>query len=137
MIAEALDNLAMPEEMREAVREAVASLVALAHPDVILLFGSWAEGRAQADSDVDIVLVAPAEDRWELARRFCHDWHQSRHALPALPPADILVYTPPDFEDSYLIGFPAYNAVRHGVVLYGQLPEFCLQMAACRDGVPV
>ena len=127
---EALDQLAMPEEMREAVREAIARLVELAHPEVIILFGSWAEGRAREDSDVDLVVVAPAEDRWELARRVYHEWHQCRHALPALPPADILVYTPADFERSYLVGFPAYNAVRHGMVVYGAVPQFCQRVAA-------
>ena len=130
MIAEELNKLAMPEKMREAVREAIARLVDHVHPEVIILFGSWAMGRAQADSDVDLVVVAPSRDRWGLARDLYVLWHRLRRESPALPPADILVYTPEEFQKAYLVGFPAYNAVRHGVVVYGQLPEFCLRVAA-------
>ena len=127
---EALDQLAMPTEMREAVREALERVVELAHPDLVILFGSWAEGRAQADSDVDLVVVAPSSDRRALARDLYLLWHRLHRASPRLPAADILVYTPREFQEAYLVGFPAYNAVRQGVVVHGQLPDFCLQVAA-------
>jgi predicted nucleotidyltransferase len=129
-MADALDKLKMPKALREAVREALARLVELAQPEVVILFGSWAEGTARPDSDVDLVVVARTEDRRQLARELYHLWHEQRRALAALPTADILVYTPRQFDEGFLVGFPAYQATRHGVVIHGALPKCCADVAA-------
>jgi predicted nucleotidyltransferase len=136
---EALDKLAMPAEMREAVREAIARVIELAHPDLVILFGSWVQGRAREGSDVDLVIVAPARDRWQLAQEMYLLWHRMKHKLPALPSADIFAYTPKDFSEAVYAGVPAYTAVRHGVILHGEIPQFCAEFAKAtplRRGAP-
>ncbi|NLO74915.1 MAG: nucleotidyltransferase domain-containing protein [candidate division WS1 bacterium] len=127
---DALSKLNMPPELRKALREALARLVELAKPEVVILFGSWAEGRARPDSDVDLVVVARTNNRWHLARRLYLQWHESMTEFRDLPSADLLVYTPGQFDDALLVGFPAYQAVRHGVVVYGRIPAVAEWVAA-------
>jgi predicted nucleotidyltransferase len=124
-----LDRLDLPTKLRQALAEAIRRLVELARPDAVVLFGSWAEGRARRDSDVDLLVVARTESRHDLAARLYLLWHQLGHVMPDLPEADILVYTPQEFENNQVIGFPAYEAARLGEVLYGRLPTQRSQMA--------
>jgi predicted nucleotidyltransferase len=126
---DALAQLDMPDDLRAALREALARLVELAKPEVVILFGSWAEGRARPDSDVDLVVVARTNNRWRLGARAALTWHRTRRERSALPAADILVYTPRQFEENLVVGFPVYEAARHGMVVHGQLPECCAELA--------
>ncbi len=127
---DALDKLKMPKTLRDALREALARLVELAQPEVVILFGSWAEGTARPDSDVDLVVVARTKDRRQLAQRLYHLWHELYRQLPALPTADILVYTPRQFDEGFLVGFPPYQATLHGVVLHGSVPDSLAELVA-------
>ena len=120
---DALDKLDMPEDLRAALREALARLVELAKPEVVILFGSWAEGRARPDSDVDLVVVARTNNRSQLEVRLYALWWQIQDKNSGLTPADILVFTPREFESEQVPGFAAYQAARHGTILYGRLPE--------------
>ena len=56
----------MPEDLRQALDKAVAAIVEIAHPELIILFGSWAEGTARLDSDVDLLVVAETENPHQL-----------------------------------------------------------------------
>jgi len=50
----------MPDRLNDAVKLLVESC----HPEKIILFGSWAEGRAKHDSDIDLlVVVAEVKDK--------------------------------------------------------------------------
>lgn len=119
----AIEQLDISEDLRASLNEAVAQMVQAARPQAIVLFGSYAEGRAGSESDLDLLVVAPTDDRWRLAARLYLLWHQMRRRLPDLPPADILVYTREQFLDQLVVGFPAYQAARDGVLLYGQLRQ--------------
>ncbi len=61
-----LDELNLPADLRDALDAAVAKIVEIAEPEVVILFGSWAEGRAAEDSDIDLLVVVDTEDRMSL-----------------------------------------------------------------------
>jgi len=109
--------------IRDPLAVAVERLVELAQPEAVILFGSRADGSAHDDSDVDLLIIARTHDRHRLGVKLDLLWHQLRHDLPGLPPADLLVYTPRQFLASQVVGFVAYQAARQGVVLHGRLPE--------------
>uniref|UniRef100_A0A831UBZ8 Nucleotidyltransferase domain-containing protein n=1 Tax=Geobacter metallireducens TaxID=28232 RepID=A0A831UBZ8_GEOME len=84
-------------------------------PEKIFLFGSYAEGRATTDSDVDLVVIMESE----------LPPHQRNIALKRLFPRrtfslDAFVFTPREFARYKDIpGTIAYNATHHGKLLYG------------------
>ena len=108
-------TLNLPEDLREALDRAVAAIVEIAHPELVILFGSWAEGTARPDSDLDLLVVADYEDRGVLAGRL-------RMALwPILAPHDfdLLLYSPEAWQkERRLLGFVARQAERKGRPLY-------------------
>jgi predicted nucleotidyltransferase len=59
------------------------------HPDKIILFGSYAYGTPNADSDVDLLVVMPTRDRHAQAVRI-------RWRLAAPFPLDLIIRTPKD-----------------------------------------
>jgi predicted nucleotidyltransferase len=61
------------------------------HPDKIILFGSHAYGRPNADSDVDILVIMPAKNQLHQAYKICL-------AVPAPFPMDLIVRTPKNLE---------------------------------------
>ena len=106
---------ALPDELRERLEQAVERIVALADPRLIILFGSYAEGRQTSESDVDLLVVAEHESRAEITAKL-------RTSLrPVLEPLnfDLLVYTPASWESGrHLRGFVTREADRKGVRLY-------------------
>ncbi|GIW40332.1 MAG: hypothetical protein KatS3mg076_0909 [Candidatus Binatia bacterium] len=80
----------------------------------IYLFGSWARGEADEDSDVDLVVIQETrlpffERLREVARRLEPDWN-----------ADILVYTPEEFRSMLERGNAlAETVMEEGVLLHG------------------
>ena len=123
-------RLNLPPALDRLLQQAVAEIVNLAHPQAVILFGSHAEGKARPDSDFDLVVIARTNNRRRLSARIHLLWHHLSRALPDLPPADILVYTPRQFEDNMLVGFVAHEAANFGVVLYGQIPAGSQAMAS-------
>jgi predicted nucleotidyltransferase len=108
-------TVSLPADLDAALAGAVRAVVEIAHPQVVILFGSWAEGKAGEDSDVDLLVVAESENRPLLAARL-------RHALrPLLAPRQLhlLVYRPEQWESGRrVIGFVTYEADKYGVRLY-------------------
>ena len=105
----------LPDDLRQALEEAVRVIVETARPELVILFGSWAEGKAREDSDVDLLVVADTDDRLELSA-------QLREALrPILGERglDLLLRTPEHWRESRrIIGFVSHEADRYGVRLY-------------------
>ena len=105
----------LPPDLDAGLREAVRVIVEIAYPRAVILFGSWAEGTATDNSDVDLLVVAAAENRPLLAARL-------RHALrPLLAPRQVhlIVYRPEQWESGRrVIGFVTYEADNYGVKLY-------------------
>ena len=105
----------LPEDLRQALDKAVEAIVEIAHPQLIILFGSWAEGTAREDSDVDLLVVAETEEKVRLAMAL-------RRALrPMLGERDFdLVIAPAqDWPRARgIIGMIPYEADNFGARLY-------------------
>jgi len=95
-------TLELSDELRERIRELLQPL----HPEKVIVFGSYAQGEAGRDSDIDLIVVldsevVPATYRERLMNRLL-----VRRALDALNrdyALDVLVYTRPEwkrFQDS-------------------------------------
>ena len=83
------------------------------HPERVILFGSYAEGTATEDSDVDILVVLPFEGR---------PLHKSLEILNRLDvrfPCDLLARSPDDVARRYAQGDPLIReALDRGKVVY-------------------
>ena len=96
------------DKVRDVITQAM-------HPEKIYLFGSYADGKATEDSDIDLVVVMDSE----LAP------HKRNVALKRLFPKrafslDAFVYTPQEFARYRDIpGTIVYNAARYGRLLHG------------------
>jgi predicted nucleotidyltransferase len=70
-----------------AIRRFARQVVERFQPDKIILFGSYAYGTPNADSDVDILVIMPCRNKGSKAGRI-------RWEVPAPFPMDLLVRTP-------------------------------------------
>lgn len=94
----------------QSVRE---KIIETCSPHMILLFGSQAKGTARADSDVDLCVVAPTENKRELLTELYVNVEFER-------PVDFLLYTPEEWARSVVdLHSFAYKLQREGVRLYG------------------
>lgn len=100
--------------LTKELRKAVASIVATADPDKIILFGSRAGSNHHPDSDYDLlVLKLGVKNRRKLAQKIYLDFSDIG------APIDVIVNDPAEFErlkdDSYLI----YDEIKkNGIVIY-------------------
>ena len=96
------------EQLRDRIAQAL-------HPEKIFLFGSYADGKATEDSDIDLVVVMESEKTL----------HQRNIALKRLFPRrrfslDAFVYTPQEFlKYKDIPGTIVYNAAHFGKLIYG------------------
>jgi len=103
--------------IREAIEAIVARLVAHYAPQKIILFGSYAHGQPDEDSDIDLLIIKDTPerfvDRMTTVRRLTRGTHDSI-------PFDPLVYTPAEIEHGRRTGdqFLA-EILERGEVLYG------------------
>src|SRR5262249_29158688 len=72
---------------RAVIRDYPRQIAERFHPDRIILFGSYAYGRPNKDSDVDILVVMPARDEINQAVRILESTDSSF-------PLDVIVRTP-------------------------------------------
>ena len=84
------------------------------HPERIVLFGSYACGKATEDSDVDLLVVAetslPPHERYTAIRRLAADFPAS---------FDIIVKTPDEYaRRRSVVNHIVYFADKYGRVLY-------------------
>jgi predicted nucleotidyltransferase len=110
-----VETINLPEDLRHALDQAVQAPVEAVDPKLIILFGSYAKGRADEDSDVDLVVVTETEDRWETIREL------RRLLEPVLDdwPLDLLVYAPDRWEGvRRLPGLLPREVDEYGVRLY-------------------
>lgn len=85
-------------------------------PERIILFGSYANGTATEDSDVDLVVVLDTDGN------LLDETAEVRMAVRHFRvPKDILVRTPQVFEHERQIGWSVFGqAERHGRLLYAK-----------------
>ena len=91
-------------------------IVLMFDPDRVILFGSYARDAADADSDVDLLVVLPVEG----SKR--EKQIEIRRALEDIRvPKDIIVSTREEFAwRKEIMGTIEYPAVREGKVLYAR-----------------
>ncbi len=97
-----------------SLRPAVQKIVDELKPEKIVLFGSYAYGRPNPHSDVDLLVVMKTNA--SLKER---SWKVSRLLLPRPFPVDILVKTPKEIETALDSGdFFLKEILTRGKVLY-------------------
>lgn len=101
---------------QEYIGRIVRRIVAMFHPEKIILFGSHARGEAGPDSDIDLLVVMVFEGS-------AHERGlEISVALPDLPVSvDIIVTTPEDFAwRKDIVGTIEWPAAREGKVVYAR-----------------
>lgn len=100
--------------MLETIQAAVERIVGAAHPNKIILFGSYARGDADAGSDLDLIVVeSEVRDRgMEMLKLY-------RTVGYIGVGVDLLVYSEKEMERRGQVpGTVIYHALREGKVLY-------------------
>ena len=82
------------------------------HPDKIFLFGSYATGQANEDSDIDLLVVKDT-----LEPRHKRSIEIQRLLKGSKLPVDILVYTNDEFERERTINYSFVNSAIQGAKL--------------------
>jgi predicted nucleotidyltransferase len=83
------------------------------HPDRVILFGSHARGAANADSDVDLLVIMPFEGKP------IQKYAEIRMKLRPPFPLDLLVRTPAKVDERLAMDDDFMKEVLHeGIVLY-------------------
>jgi predicted nucleotidyltransferase len=99
----------------DTIRQAVATLVAVANPQRIVLFGSHARGDAGPDSDLDFLVVEK-----EVTHRAKEMVRLSRALRPLRVPVDVLVVTEEELQRyGSEPGSVYWWALKEGRVLHG------------------
>lgn len=100
--------------MLNSIEDIKSRLIDSYDPDRIILYGSYAQGRAGKESDIDLLILKDTEDR-PIDRRIKVEKMLADRAMPL----DILVYTPDEVRYLYSIGSPFIEEVMEtGRVLY-------------------
>jgi len=100
--------------MIRTLEDLIAKLVPTIHPSEIVLFGSRSTGTSNADSDLDVLVVADLP-----GKRHERETRVHRLLRPRALPIDVLVYTPAEVarldadEDSFV-----HQILRTGKVVY-------------------
>lgn len=96
------------------IEQIASKIEGAVHPSKILLFGSYAEGTATEDSDLDLLVIMESG-----LPRYRRSTSIRSLFWPPKAPMDILVYTPEEVE--HWNGVPNHiitEAMRTGKVLY-------------------
>jgi hypothetical protein len=100
-----------PRFTRDAIHRVVSAACRRVGAERAVLFGSYARGNADAQSDVDLLIVCATE------RRFFDRHELFADVLDAFPGCDLLVYTPGELAELRERGV-VHEALREGVQLY-------------------
>lgn len=98
----------------KTIREAVARVVAAAHPSKVIMFGSYARNEAKEDSDLDLMVIEPHVEN--TGEEMVHLRNAVGHIGIGV---DILVYSDEEAtRRSAIPGTLLYWAHKEGRVLY-------------------
>ncbi|NOX87221.1 MAG: nucleotidyltransferase domain-containing protein [Chlorobi bacterium] len=96
------------------ITDIITKIIRSYDPDRIILFGSYADGTADEDSDLDLIIIKntdkPKHKRAKEIRRFL---------LGSMIPMDLKIYTPSEFENEKSSDFSFLNsAIKNSVIVY-------------------
>jgi predicted nucleotidyltransferase len=104
----------MKKVSQKLIREMVDRIVRQFEPEKVILFGSYATGKAGPDSDVDLLVIMSFSGSKRLKRL---EVRMALHDIVASK--DIVVVTPEEFASRKdIVGTIEYPASREGKVLY-------------------
>lgn len=83
----------MTQEQQDTIHEIVNKIVTEYEPEKVVLFGSYAWGTPQAESDIDLLVVKKTDKR-PIARYA----ELTAKLFPPTLPIDLLIYTPTEIE---------------------------------------
>jgi predicted nucleotidyltransferase len=96
------------------IRQAVQKIVDAAHPEKVILFGSFANGQPTPDSDVDLLVIMQSDQNAH-ARAV----QISEILYPRPFPVDIIVRTPEEVAERLALGDGFFHEIMtNGKVLY-------------------
>ncbi len=102
----------------DKIKNAIERIVRAAHPEAVILFGSYAYGEPTPDSDVDLLIVMESDQSIH-ARTV----ELSKILSPRPFPVDIVTRTPTELKDRLDIGDSFFKEiVTKGKVLHGRIP---------------
>ena len=104
-------------DMREIIQNIVQKIVAGYAPQKVILFGSYAYGEPDEDSDIDLLIIKDTDkrpiERWIEVKRLLRDRNRRVSVSP-------LVYTHREIEHRLAIkDFFLQEVLEKGEVLYG------------------
>jgi uncharacterized protein len=103
-----------PTDIEAVIQDAARLLVEAAHPEKIILFGSYACGDFDEDSDLDFLVILP-----EVENRFDEMVRLQDVLTPLHVPTDVMVYSVAEVaERGDLPGSALRWALEEGTVLY-------------------
>lgn len=101
--------------IEKKIQEVTRKIVERFGPERIILFGSWAWGKPNPDSDVDLFIVKETENTRELAREI------DGSLFPRPFPIDLIVYRPDQLEKRRQMGdFFITEVLTKGKVLHAR-----------------
>jgi predicted nucleotidyltransferase len=106
--------LGLKVSVGKSLRPAIQKIIRELAPHKIVLFGSYAYGKPNPHSDVDLLVIMETDQPHKERR-----WAVSRLLLPRPFPVDILVKTPEEVEKALEAGdFFLKEILTRGMVLY-------------------
>jgi predicted nucleotidyltransferase len=104
--------------VRHAIEEILEKIITEYDPQKVILFGSYAYGRPDEESDIDLLIIKETDkrpiERWIELKRLLRD----RSRMVAVSP---LVYTPRELEERLVSrDFFIQEVLEKGKVLYGR-----------------
>ena len=97
---------------KSTISNLVYRIAANLNPDKIFLFGSYAKGEANDDSDIDLLIVKDTSEP-----KYKRSIEIQRLLIGSKLPVDIVVYTNDEFEKERLINYSFVNSAIQGAQL--------------------
>lgn len=98
---------------RQQIKKITSKIVDDLRPEKVILFGSYAWGKPNQDSDVDLFIIKKNK------KDFLKEQQKTRRIINGELPVDILIHTPQEVKKRINLGdFFYINIMKKGVRLY-------------------
>jgi len=106
-----------PNQVQQMIEEILKKIVTGYSPRKVILFGSYAYGQPDEESDIDLLIIKDTDnrpiERWIELKRLLRDRNRTVSVSP-------LVYTPRELEERLALGdFFIREVLEKGETLYG------------------